>query len=284
MFPTSFTYERAKSVSDAVSLLDKHEDARILAGGHSLVPAMKLRLATPETLIDISRIEELKSISMDDHIHIGAMVTYNEIRDHAELSAMVPILEDAISVIGDQQVRARGTLGGSLAHADPAADLTAVFEALNGRVKVVGPSGEREIAAEDFFVDLWTTTLEPNEVLTEVIIPKPFEGTRMAYVKHAHPASGYAVVGMAVVLPVNMGKMHDTRIVLTGATSKPTRATASEDALNGQVAGEDVFASAASVAADGADINGDTYASEEFRAHLIRVVTRKALDQAMSRE
>ena len=284
MFATSFTYERASSVSDAVSLLEQHEDARILAGGHSLIPAMKLRLATPETLVDISRLEELKGITIDDHIRIGAMVTYNEIRDHEHLRSLLPILDDAISVIGDQQVRARGTLGGSLAHADPAADLTAVFEALNGRVKAVGPAGEREIAAEDLFVDLWTTSLEPNEVLTEVIIPKPLEGTRMAYAKHSHPASGYAVVGVAVVLPVTEGQVHESRVVLTGATSKPTRATEAENALNGQQVEDGVFASAASVASEGAEINGDSYASEAFRAHLIGIVTRKALDRARSRD
>jgi carbon-monoxide dehydrogenase medium subunit len=211
------------------------------------------------------------------------MATYNEIRDHTELSAMMPILAEAISVIGDQQVRARGTIGGAIAHADPAADLTAVFEALDGRVKVVGPSGEREIAAEELFVDLWTTTIEPNEVLIEVIFPRPVDGTRMAYAKHAHPASGYAVVGVAVVLPVVDGKVDGARVVLTGATSRPTRLTSAEAALNGAVPGDEACSAASSVAADGVDINGDTYASEDFRAHLIRVMMRKALDHASSR-
>jgi carbon-monoxide dehydrogenase medium subunit len=283
VFPTSFTYERASSVANAVALLEQYEDAKILAGGHSLIPAMKLRLAAPEVLVDISRIAELKGINIGDEFRIGAMVTYNEIRDHAELSAMLPILAEAINVIGDQQVRARGTLGGAIAHADPAADLTAVFEVLNGRVKVIGPSGDREIKAEDLFVDLWTTTIEPNEVLTEVIIPRPIEGTKMAYAKHAHPASGYAVVGVAVALPMVDGNYHDARIVLTGATSRPTRLTAAEGALNGATPGDEVISSAASVAAQRVDINGDTYASEEFRAHLIQVMTGRALEHASSR-
>jgi carbon-monoxide dehydrogenase medium subunit len=283
VFPTSFTYERASSVADAVALLEQHDDAKILAGGHSLIPAMKLRLAAPEMLVDISHITELKSIRIEDEIHIGAMATYNEIRGHAELGTLLPVLAEAINVIGDQQVRARGTLGGAIAHADPAADLTAVFEALNGRVKVAGPSGEREIAAEDLFVDLWTTTLEANEVLTEVVLPRPSDGTRMAYAKHAHPASGYAVVGVAVALPMVDGVIDGARVVVTGATSKPTRLTSTEAVLNGSVLNNDTIGEAATAAAEGIDINGDSYASEEFRAHLIRVMTRKALDEASSR-
>lgn len=283
MFPTSFTYERPTSVVEAIAMLERHEDAKILAGGHSLIPAMKLRLAAPEVLVDISRLDELKQINVADEIHIGALATYNQIRDHAELTDELPILADAINVIGDQQVRARGTLGGCIAHADPAADLTAVFEALNGRVKVSGPSGDREIDAETLFVDLWTTTIEPNEVLTDVIIPRPTEGSRMAYAKHGHPASGYAVVGVAVVLPMAHGEVTDARVVLTGATSKPTRLTSVEDALNGTSLNADAISKACSAAAEGLDINGDTYASEEFRAHLIEVIARQALEHASSR-
>ena len=283
MFPTSFAYHRASSVADAVALLEQHQDAKILAGGHSLVPAMKLRLAAPETLVDISKIAELKEIRVADEIHIGAMATYNDVRDNSEISALLPVLAEAINVVGDQQVRSRGTFGGSLAHADPAADLTAVFEALNGRVKISGPSGEREILAEDLFVDLWTTSIEPNEVLTEIIIPRPADGTLMAYTKQSHPASGYAVVGVAVVIPISDGVVNDARIVLTGATSKPTRASAAEESLNGSSLDDAAIAAAASVSPEGIDINGDTYASEEFRAHLIGVMTRRALEQAVSR-
>lgn len=280
MFPSSFTYHRASSVADAVTTLQQNPEAKILAGGHSLVPAMKLRLASPEALVDISRIPELRTIRIDSEIHIGATATYNDIRDHEELASLLPLFPEAINVVGDQQVRARGTLGGAIAHADPAGDLTAVFQALNGRVRAVGPSGEREIAAEDFFVDLWTTTLDPGEVLTEVIFPRPASGSRMAYVKHAHPASGYAVVGVAVVLHASEGRAGDIRVVITGATSKPARASVTESALVGTVLGPDSIAEAATFAADGLAINGDAYAPERYRRHLVNVITRKALERA----
>lgn len=283
MFPTSFTYHRAHSVSEAVAALEQNTDAKILAGGHSLIPAMKLRLAAPGALVDIGRIAELREIRVDSEAHIGAMVTYNQIRDHAELARLFPIFTEAINVIGDQQVRARGTLGGAIAHADPAADLTAVFQALNGRVRVTGPSGEREIAADDVFIDLWTTSLDSNEVLTEIVIPLPKAGTTMAYAKQSHPASGYAVVGVAVVLPVSGGIVSDARVVVTGATSRPTRAKGAEEALSGQSLDGNIIAEAASAASAGLEINGDSYASEEYRGHLVGVMTRRALERAASR-
>ncbi|HWV23445.1 MAG TPA: xanthine dehydrogenase family protein subunit M [Thermomicrobiales bacterium] len=280
MFPSSFANHRAASVADALAQLDANEDAKILAGGHSLIPAMKLRLAMPSMLVDIGRIPDLKSLYVGDEIHIGAMATYNEIRDHEEIASLLPILPQAIAVLGDQQVRARGTFGGAVAHADPAADLPAVFAALNGRVRVQGSAGEREIAADDLFVDLWTTSIEPNEILTEVIIPIPESGTRMAYAKHPHPASGYAVVGVAAVVPMRDGTVHDARILVTGATSKPTRSTAAEGALNGSVLDADAIAQAVAVVAEGLDVNADTYANVDFRSHLLRVMTKRALESA----
>lgn len=278
MFPSSFAYKSASTVDAAVALLAANEDAKILAGGHSLIPAMKLRLAMPSMLVDIGKIPELKSIHVDDEIHIGAMATYNEIRDNDEVASLLPIVPQAIRVLGDQQVRARGTMGGAIAHADPAADLPAVFAALNGRVVVKGPSGDREIAADDLFVDLWTTSIEPDEILTEIIIPKPEAGTRMAYAKHAHPASGYAVVGVAAVLPMLDGTVQGARIVITGATSKPTRATGAEDALNGSAGDADAIARAVESVTDGVEINEDTYANIDFRSHLLRVMTKRALE------
>ncbi len=283
MFPTSFTYHQAQSIEDAVAVLERNPGAKILAGGHSLIPAMKLRLAAPEALVDIGRIAELREIRVDNDIRIGAMATYDEIRNHVVLAALFPILPEAINVVGDQQVRARGTLGGAIAHADPAADLTAVFQALNGRVKVTGPSGEREIAADDVFVDLWTTSLQPNELLTTIVFPRPAPGTKMVYAKHSHPASGYAVVGVAVVLAMSDGSVSDSRVVITGATSRPARATGAEGALNGHSLTSTTIADAASRASAGLQINGDTYASEEYRAHLVNVITRKALEQAAAR-
>lgn len=278
MFASSFAYHRAESVADAVARLDANPDAKILSGGHSLIPAMKLRLAMPGELVDISKLDELKSITVGDEVRIGAGVAYRDIASHAELARMFPILPMAIRQVGDLQVRARGTFGGSVAHADPAADLTAVFVALNGRAKLVSSGGEREVPADEFFLDLWTTALEPNEVLTELNLPLPADGARMAYVKHAHPASGYAVVGIAAVATIEGDGTTDARVVVTGATSRPTRLGAVEDAVNGASLSADTISSASSHAADGIDINGDTYADAEYRAQLVRVLTRQALE------
>jgi carbon-monoxide dehydrogenase medium subunit len=282
MYPSAFSYHRAESVADAISRLEANPDAKILSGGHSLVPAMKLRLAMPDELVDISKLDSLKSIVTGDEVRIGAGVTYQAIAEDEALGRTYPVLREAIHEIGDLQVRARGTFGGALAHADPAADLTAVFVALNGRVVATSSSGEREIPAEDLFVDLWTTSLEPTEILTEVILPAPQPGTRTAYVKHAHPASGYAVVGIAVALVMDGETVQDARVVVTGATSVPTRLSAVEDALRGTAVAQEAIAEAASHAAEDVDINGDTYADEEYRAQLMRVLTRQALEQAIS--
>jgi carbon-monoxide dehydrogenase medium subunit len=232
--------------------------------------------------VDISKLDDLKSIIIGDEIRIGAGVPYQAIANHPELARLFPILPMAIHEIGDIQVRARGTFGGALAHADPAADLTAVFVALGGRVRVVSATGERQIAADDLFEDLWTTSIQPNEILTEIILPKPAPGTGMAYVKHAHPASGYAVVGIAAVITMDDGSVQDSRIVVTGATSRPERLSAVEDALRGNVASPEVLRAAASIASVGISINGDPYADEEYRAHLVRVLTRRALEHAAS--
>jgi aerobic carbon-monoxide dehydrogenase medium subunit len=280
MYPASFAYHRAESVEDAIARLEANPEASILSGGHSLIPAMKLRLAMPGEVVDISKLDALKSIQIGDEIRIGAGVTYRDIAAHDELQRLLPILPEAIGQVGDMQVRARGTFGGSIAHADPAADLTAVFMALDGRVKAVSSSGEREIGAEELFVDLWTTSLEPAEVITDVILPKPSVGTGMAYVKHAHPASGYAVVGLAAVVVVEDGAVQHARIVVTGATSKPTRLSAVEDALIGAPVNEDALQSASVKAPEGVEINGDPYADEEYRAQLMRVLTRQALERA----
>ncbi len=282
MFPTEFAYHRATSVQDAIAFLGANPDAKVLAGGHSLIPAMKLRLAAPGALVDIGRIESLHAIDVrPDGAKIGAMATYNDIRDNAGIARMYPILPEAIAEIGDAQVRERGTFGGSLAHADPAADLTAVFLALNGEIAVTGPNGDRTIKADDLFVDLWTTTLETDEIITSVILPAPPASNGMGYEKHAHPASGYAVVGIAAVLGFSADKTCESaRIAVTGATSKATRLTGVEQALTGQNLTAESVSSAAGQASDGLDINGDLYASEEYRAHLVKVLTRRVLTSA----
>lgn len=284
MFPTTFAYHRASSVDDAVAMLAGNPDAKLLGGGHSLIPAMKLRLAAPAMLIDLGRVSELKGVTMVDGVAtIGAMTTYDELRFADGVAETFPALPDAINVIGDQQVRANGTIGGTLAHNDPAADLTAVFLALEGSVEVMGPGGRRTIAGEDLFVDLWTTSLDSDDVITSVVLPIPQAGTQQAYRKHAHPASGYAVVGVAVAIEQADGVVAKASIVVTGATSKPTHATAAEAALIGRAYDAESIAAASAVAAEGLEINGDAYASEPYRAQLVKVLTGRALEAARMR-
>lgn len=279
MFPTSFAYHRAESVADAVSVLATNPDAKLLAGGHSLVPAMKLRLAAPGMLVDITRLDELKGVTVGDGVRIGALATYNDVRDAPGVATTFPILEEAISRIGDQQVRAHGTIGGTLAHADPAADFTAVFLALGGHVIVTGPRGERTIPAEEMFVDLWTTSLEVDEIVTAIVLPQPAPGALMGYEKHAHPASGYAVAGVAVVITRDVDVVTSASICVTGATSTATHAVSAEQALVGKVLSRESVGAAAALASEGLEINGDHYASEEYRAHLVRVLTRRIIER-----
>jgi len=281
VFPSQFDYHRPTTVAEAVGLLQQNPDAKVLAGGHSLLPAMKLRLAAPSALVDLSQVEGLTGISTNGSVVIGAMTTYAELRDSAALKSALPIIPDTAYQVGDPQVQAVGTLGGSLAHADPASDFTAVALALDASVKAVGADGERTISAEDLFVDLFTTSLAADEVLTEIQIPAAVGRTGMAYEKFRHPASGYAVVGVAAVVSVGAdGNVETARIAVTGATSKATRATAAEQALVGQPLAAESIAAAAALANQGLELNGDHYASAEYRAHLIGVYTRRALERA----
>jgi carbon-monoxide dehydrogenase medium subunit len=278
MFPAPFSYARPGSVADAVAMLQANPDAKIIAGGHSLIPAMKLRLAMPGELVDLRDSAELRGVEVgDDAVTIKAMTTYNEIRDNAEASALFPILGEAIHVLGDAQVRERGTLVGSLVHNDPAADLTAVALAIGGSVHAVGPNGEREIPLDEFFVDLWTTTLEPDEVVTHVALNRHGGQVHQAYRKFAHPASGYAIVGVAAVVDLDGDTVSSARIALTGAASTSTRLTSVEAAIAGSTLTEEAVAQAVAGATDGIAINGDDFAPEAYRAHLVEVLTRRAL-------
>ena len=279
MFPTQFEYHRPSSVAEAVALLAGNPDAKLLAGGHSLLPAMKLRLAAPGALVDLTRVEGLRGIAANGGLTIGALATYNQIHDSAAVRQAAPMLADTCGIVGDPQVRTRGTVGGSLAHSDPAADLTAVVLALGGEVTVVGSGGERTIGADELFVDLLTTSLAPEEIITEIRIPD-LSGAKMAYEKHEHPASGYAVVGIAAVLAMDGETIRSARLAVTGATSKATRLTTAEAALAGKTVSAETFAAAAAVAADGLEINGDLYASADYRRHLVGVLTRRALERA----
>jgi carbon-monoxide dehydrogenase medium subunit len=262
-------------VQAAAGLLAADPEAKLLAGGHSLLPAMKLRLASPSSLVDLGGVDGLAGIDVSGPIRIGAMTTYAMLRDSRELRGVLPMICEAADNVGDPAVQARGTLGGALAHADPAADFTAIFLALNGTVEVTGSVGSRSIAADDLFVDLFTTSLQPDEIITSVSFPLPAAGAGAAYEKFRHPASGYAVVGVAAV--VGGGT---TRIAVTGATSKATRATGAEQAINGKSLNDESIAAAAAAAADGLEINGDHFASEEYRRHLVTILTGRALRRA----
>lgn len=286
MFPAEFDYQTPGSVAEAVQLLQQSGgDAKILAGGHSLLPMMKLRLVQPPLLIDISRIADLRGIERaDGGLRIGAMTTETEIQDSALVREVCPLLAETASHIGDQQVRNRGTIGGTLAHGDPAADMPAAFLALGGSVTVVGPNGERTIAAEDLFVDMLTTALEPDEVLTSVRVPALPSRTGTAYEKFANAASGYAIAGVAAVIMLDaQGACAEARIAITGAGSKATRASAVEDALRGKRLDDDTIAAAAEHAPDGLSLLSDLHADEEYRAHLSRVYTRRAVQRAAAR-
>jgi aerobic carbon-monoxide dehydrogenase medium subunit len=286
MIPANFDYVAPKTLSEALAVLaQKGEDAKILAGGHSLIPAMKLRLAQPAMLVDLGRIKDLAYIREEgDRILIGAMSTHYQIESSTALKESCPLLPDCASHIGDAQVRNKGTIGGSLAHADPAGDWPAAVIALRGELIVSGPNGDRSIRADDFFVDLLTTALQPGEILREIRIPKPIERFGHSYQKVHHPASGFAVVGVAVNLGLGAdGTCSEASIGVTGVASKPYRATGVESALTGKRLDDATIASAAAKVCDGVDANSDLYASEEYRRHLAQVYTRRAVTAAAER-
>lgn len=285
MIPAVFEYFAPQSVKEAIGLLEKHgDDAKVLAGGHSLLPIMKLRLAQPKVIVDIGRISGLDGIKAEGQkITIGALTTHDAVEHNALLVEKCPLLSEAAAVIGDMQVRNRGTIGGAAAHADPAADYPAALLALDAEIVATGPTGSRTISAGEFFVDMLTTSLKPNELITALHVPVLARGTGSAYQKHPHPASGYAVVGVAAVVTVSGGKCQRAAIGITGVAGKAYRATAVEKALAGQSLDEATVAKAAGHAADGADPQGDLYASGQFRAHLASVYTKRAVLLAASR-
>lgn len=285
MYPAGFSYQRATSVQDAIALLSKDADAKLLAGGHSLLPTMKLRLATPSTLVDLGGVKELRGIRREgDTIAIGAMTTHREIEFSKELKAACPILPEAAAVIGDPLVRNCGTIGGSVAHADPAADFPAALLAVDATIQVEGPKGKRTLAAGDFFVGLFTTTLQPSELLTAIQVPAAQPaGTGMAYEKFRHPASRYAIVGVAAVVTVAGGVCGAARVAVTGAGSHAVRLSSLESALVGKALDEGTLTAACKTVIVPDDLLSDQFASSEYRAHLVSVLSRRALTRAAAR-
>lgn len=281
MIPVSFTYERAASVEDAVKKLGAG-DAKLIAGGHSLVPLMKLRLSEPGRLIDIARIPGLSGIrEQGGAIEIGATTVHHEIASSTLLRDKCPMLAEAAAEIGDAQVRNRGTLGGSIAHADPAADLPAVMLALDAELQLAGKSGTRTVKASAFFQGFYTVDLQPSEIITAV----RFAAVKTAgYAKLHQRASHYAVVGVAAALDIKGGVIQSARIGLTGATTHAVRVTDVEQALAGQKASADAIAKATAKAGSGLeDLNADLHASADYRRAMIPVFARRALEKALSR-
>jgi aerobic carbon-monoxide dehydrogenase medium subunit len=286
MIPSQFDYESPATLDEALALLAANPDeAKILAGGHSLLPAMKLRLAQPGMLVDIGRIKDLAYIREEgDLISIGAMTTHYQLESSALLKKVCPLLPECASQIGDVQVRNKGTIGGSVAHSDPSGDWPAAILALNAQMIVVGGKGERTVDADDFFVDLLTTALAPGEVLREIRIRKPAGRFGHSYQKVRHPASGFAVVGVAVALTLAVDSSCESAGVgITGVGSKAYRAAAVEKGLQAKSLNDQTIAEAAAQATAGVEANSDLYASEDYRRHLAEVYTKRAIQAARAR-
>lgn len=283
MYAPEFDYHKASSVAEAIQLLGAHEGAKLIAGGHALIPLLKLRLARPPALIDISGIAELKGITINDGtIRIGPLTTHWEIASSHDVEHANSLLAEAAGVIGDTQVRNRGTIGGNITHADPASDWPAVLTALDASFTVQGPSGSRTVAPGDFFVGPLTTSLEENEVLTGIEVPTLSHHQRAEYAKMAHPASSFSVVGAAVVVTVDNNRVTAARIALSGLVPVPVRATSVETALVGkELTSENIAAAAEQVSNDlRGEVLGDFYASAEYRKAMAAVEIRHALFHA----
>ena len=284
--PAAFDYHTATTVEEAIALLQQYGDeAKILAGGHSLIPAMKLRLSQPSHLVDIGKITTLSYIRDEkDYIAIGAMTTYTTIIRSDLLRQRLIILSETAEHLGDQQVRNRGTLGGSIAHSDPAGDMPGVILALKADIVLKGANGERVVKADDFFIGTFETALAPDEILTEIRIPAPPAHTGTAYMKLENKASHYSLTGCAAVITLDdAGTCQAASLAITGAASQTTRASAVESALTGKKLDEAVITEAASHAAEGLDLVSDIHGSEEYRRQMTIVMARRAIMKALER-
>jgi aerobic carbon-monoxide dehydrogenase medium subunit len=286
MYSADFDYHRARSLADAQRLLAAHPGAKLLAGGHSLIPLMKLRLAMPPAVIDIGRIPELRGISRSgDTIRIGALTTHAELAASADLQKSAAALAEAAALVGDPAVRSRGTIGGNIAHADPASDLPTALVALDARITAIGPKGTRTIPAEDFFTGIMSTALAEDEVVSEIVVPASTPGQGSAYVKFAHPASRYAVIGAAALVSMQKDQCRAARVAVGGLLPHATRAKAVEAALVGKPGtAATIEAAAAQLRADlGDQVSGDIYASAEYRAAVSPVYVKRAVAAAAAR-
>jgi carbon-monoxide dehydrogenase medium subunit len=285
MYPADFDYHRARSIKEAQQMLAANPGAKLLAGGHSLIPLMKLRLAAPSAVIDIGRIPELRGVTASgDMLRIGALTTHAELAASPDLRRRAAALAEAAAVVGDPAVRNRGTIGGNVAHADPASDLPTVLVALGAQIVAVGPGGERSIDAAQFFTGIMTTALGDDEILAAVLVPAATPGQGSAYVKFAHPASRYAVVGAAAAVTVEAGTCKVVRVAVGGLVPAARRAPAVEQSLTGQQPSDSAIASAAAqVAQDLGEVNGDIFASADYRRAIAPVYVKRALSAAVAR-
>jgi aerobic carbon-monoxide dehydrogenase medium subunit len=286
MIPAQFDYQVPGTLEEAINLLAQDPDGtKVLAGGHSLIPAMKLRLVQPQRLIDIARIRDLSYIREDGNvIAIGATTTHYELESSDLLRNICPLLPECAKSIGDVQVRNKGTIGGSLAHCDPAGDWPAAAIALNVDIVLAGPNGERTMKAEEFFVDLLTTALQPGEILREIRIARSQGKFGHAYQKAPHPASGFAVVGVAANLTLNGdGSCSAASLGITGVANKAYRPSGAEAALIGKKLDDAGIAAAAAKVCDGVEVNGDLYATAEYRRHLAIIHAARAIRAAASK-
>ena len=278
MYPAEFDYVKVSSLEEAISLKQQGDENSILAGGHSLIPAMKLRLSTPKKLIDISGLNQYKNISNNgSHISIGALCTHKQCAESDVIQQNCPALSDAASVIGDPHVRNKGTIGGALAHSDPQADYPGAILALNATMVVKGSSGERTIAADDYFTGLWETALGEGELLTEIRIPMNPMNANSCYVKFPQPASRYPYVGCGVALSSNGGNCSDIRVGFSGVGEWAFRDAGIENALKGQALNASSIAAAAEKAAEGKAVLSDHFVSEEYRRAMSKVFAKRAI-------
>jgi carbon-monoxide dehydrogenase medium subunit len=286
MYASDFAYYRADSIAQARQLLGDHPGAKILAGGHSLIPLLKLRLATPSALVDIGRVAELRGISVANNvIRIGALTTHAELATSGDIREHAPILAEAAGHVGDPAVRNRGTIGGNVAHADPASDLPCVLAALGASFVVLDRNGERRHAADTFFKGMMETAVGEHDILTAIEVPVRKKGQGEAYVKFEHPASRYAVIGAAAVLTADKGSCTAAAVVLGGLVATPVHAAAVERALVGHALTKDALAAAShkTVEALDGDVLGDLYASSEYRRSVAHVYVRRGLAAAAER-
>ncbi|CAN5227438.1 xanthine dehydrogenase family protein subunit M [soil metagenome] len=281
MIPAAFEYVRPSSVDEAVQALGSGDDVKLLAGGQSLIPVMRLRLAAPETVVDIGRIDELRGVREEgDAIVIGAMTTHDEVMHDALIGQHAALIAAANATVADRQVRHLGTFGGALAHADPAGDLPAVALALDAEMVVAGPNGRRTVSAEDFFVDYLTTALEDTELLVEIRVPKLGGEWGTHYEKFNRVAQAWAIVGVAAAVRRDNGTIAEARIGLTNMSTVPVRASGVESALTGGQASAEAIAAAAEHAGEGANPTDDLNAKADYRTHLATVLTRRAVGAA----